>query len=67
MNIQENAIIKHSPFGCFIIEYPPYDASQMTINPFENSKILYGVYSIMRQKFCEGDSSRASICIKILK
>ena len=25
----------------------------------------YGVYSIMRQKFCEGDSSRASIWIKI--
>ena len=31
------------------------------------STFFYGVYSITRQKFCEGDSSRASICIKILK
>ena len=35
-----------------------------TLEKFEN---IYGVYSIMRQNVCEGDSSRASICMKILK
>ena len=34
---------------------------------FLNSFLNYGVYSIMRQNVCEGDMSRASICIKILK